>query len=173
MDSKNILRVALRIGAVVIAIKIIELYPPHYASYTIRDDFNWYLFIGIILLPTLIALFISVTMWFYPDYYLKYLPIEESSEKVSTLDMHEVGSVLIAIIGVYIICFSFADLIYHITFVKIMNERLMSYASIEPERMALIVATIVEIIFGIFLIFGCSLITRSFLRFKKELKGNL
>ena len=173
MISKGIINIALRVGAIVIAVHVIRQFPPQYSIYTLRGSVHWFPLIGFLILPSLVSLLIAASLWFYPGYYLKKLPVEENSENLSSLVPNEIGSILIAVIGVYILCYSITDLIYHLTYIRIMGDRIGSYSPIPPETMALIVATIVEMILGVFLIFGCSVITKFIVRFRKELKSDL
>lgn len=70
--------IALRIGAIVIAVNVIELFPVHFNSYTIQGSFHWFPFIGFLVLPTLITLLIAASMWGYPQVFLKIYPSEKT-----------------------------------------------------------------------------------------------
>ena len=164
--NSDILRIALRIGAVVIAVNAIEKFPGFYATYDMHGEFDWYLFAGFLVLPTLVAFLVSALMWFSPPVFLKSFQTGTEPESQPATSS-EIGRVLVSAIGLYILSFSVGDLIYHITYIKTIGVGHLEYM---PETVAGLVATFAEIVIGIALIFGNNVISRLITRFHNEKK---
>ena len=172
MKSKSILEVALRIGAIIIVLIILEKIPFNPTYYYIDGKLNWYMFTGFTLLPLLIILLVAILMWIMPDRFLKH--ISTNNEVVTKdLDIDKLGTSLIAIVGLYIVSFSISDLVYHLTSIKMAISVLGSEFGMVPEQIASLSATIAELIIGVFMIYGRRIISALVLQYHREFKGGL
>ncbi len=172
MKSKSILEVALRIGAIIIVLIILEKIPFNPTYYYIGDKLNWYMFTGMTLLPLLIILLVAISMWVSPDRFLNHISSKKELNS-KDLDMDKLGTSLIAIVGLYIVTFSISDLVYHLTSIKMATSVLGSDFKMVPEQIASLAATIVELIIGVLLIYGRNIISAIVLQYKGEIKGGL
>ena len=171
MKSKNMLAVVLRIGAIIVAINIIEKIPLNFGTFYIEGHLNWYMLIGFVILPNLIMLFVAALMWINPNIFLRHISEEETIKL--EYDFEEIASMLIAIAGLYIIAFSLSDLIYHITSIKVAKSIMGTDFRFMPDQVGSIAATIAELLIGLSLIYGRNILLMLVQQFKKEFKSSL
>ena len=138
--------------------------------YDFKSMPDWYAFTGFVLLPNLILLFIALLMWTNPYRFLRHISDDETLS-ADNLDVNDFGSILIAIVGLYVVTFSFADLVYHYTSIKIAKDFLKSDFRYTPDQTGQIIATIVELILGFVLIYGRNILLLFIQQFRKEIKS--
>lgn len=159
----------LRIGAIVILVSLLEKVPLNIE--TVVGNWQKNPSVSTILFsmaPGVFALIISFLLWFYPaTLSSKFLaPTENSGIEQNKLEIF--GEILISVIGLYILANAIPDLIYHIVlYILSSNENL----ELLPVDRAASVATIAEIIIGIFLLYGSGLIHRFIQGIKREMKA--
>ena len=172
MKSKSILEVVLRIGAMIIVIMVLEKIPFNPGYYSMDGRINWYMFAGLTVLPFLIILYVAMLMWLSPDRFLKHISYNEEINP-KDLDIDKLGTALIAILGLYIVTFSIADLVFHLTSIKMVMSLLGSDFRMAADQIASLAATIVELALGLFLIYGRNILSAFVTQYKREIKGDL
>lgn len=170
MDTKNILTIALRIGAIIILVNVLSQFPTYYSDYLSEGAKAQRLFILLTVIPSAFSVVMSILMWFYPQFFLKYFFIREKTESENHSEASELATFLIGIIGLYILITAIADMFYHTSFVYEGRKIFGSNFELTPQNRAEIFATIVEIVLGGLLIFGNKIFSKLISRFRFEMK---
>ena len=158
----------LRIGAIVILLSLLEKVPLSVETisntWQSNQNINTVLFS---MVPGIFALIISFILWFYPSTISSKLsyPADDMGEKSNYAKA--LGEILIAILGLYILANAIPDLVYHIVLYIVSNNENLK---IMPIDRAASIATIVELIIGLFLLYGSDLIHKVVQRLKMEIK---
>ena len=173
MNYKSLFIIALRIAAIFIVVDVIEKFPFYYESHCIDGVLQMKSFLGQLVIPSTLLLFISALMWFYPDFLLKKVFLKEEVLEEGGIDVSELGALLISLIGLYILIYALADIVYHITFFSVLSDQLGNLFKPTPQKQAEMAATIAEIVFGFSLLFGSKFFTFLLLRLQKEIKKDL
>ncbi|MCP4705796.1 MAG: hypothetical protein GY865_14450 [candidate division Zixibacteria bacterium] len=169
MTSKSMLIIALRIGAIIIAVTVIERVPLYVIDLGPNSHFDLYYITVFVILPNLVFLFFAAIMWFKPYLFLNHVSKNEFIE-IKNIDINKFASLLIAILGLYILIFSTVDLINHVVSIKYTKSFLGRDFVYSGNQIGAIVATIVEMVLGLLLIYGKNIIITLIQRFQKEIK---
>ena len=117
-------------------------------------------------MPIIISLFISACMWFYPNQLLSNVFLRNEIDESTNVSDSVIGELLISILGLYVLSYAIPDIIFHIVF----------YINIEGYRDALrardyasFVATIVEFVIGVYLIYGSKIVNNFIRQIKKDI----
>jgi hypothetical protein len=157
----------LRIGAIVILVSLLEKVP--FSVETLSNTWENSQNINAIIFsiaPGIFALIVSFLLWFFPYTISSKLSTPTDNLKVESDYAKALGEILISIIGLYILANAIPDLIYHIVlYIVTSNENL----EILPVDRAASIATIAELIIGLFLLYGSGLIHKFVQRLKKEI----
>jgi hypothetical protein len=116
--------------------------------------------------PGIFALFFSFLLWFYPSTISSKLSAPTENLNVESDYEKALGEILIAVLGLYIIANAIPDLIFHIVLYIVSNNQNLQ---ILPIDRAASIATIVELIIGLFLLYGSGLIQKFIQRLKREI----
>lgn len=155
----------LRISAIIILVSLLERVPfsVEVLINTWETNPNIYAILFSIA-PGIFALIISFLLWFFPSTLSsKFANPNETLDKDS---INIFGDFLISIVGLYILANAVPDLIYFVSLYIISSSENIE---ILPFDRAAFVATVVEIIIGLFLLYGSSLIHKFIQRLKKEI----
>lgn len=159
----------LRIAAVMILLSLLEKVP--LSVETVISNWQNNPSVSAILFsmaPGIFALIISFVLWFYPGTLSSKFsgPAEYSGNEQDISALF--GEILISVIGLYILATAIPDVVYHIVlYIVSSNESL----ELLPVDRAASVATIAEIIIGMFLLYGSGLIHRFIKGIKREMKA--
>ena len=166
MNKNDIIRLALKIGAIVIVVSSLSKIPPFFDY--LDKDYGVFPSVSNVmfgLMPIIISLFISACMWFYPNQLLSNVFLRNEIDESTNVSDSVIGELLISILGLYVLSYAIPDIIFHIVF----------YINIEGYRDALrardyasFVATIVEFVLGVYLIYGSKIVNNFIRQIKKE-----
>ena len=158
----------LRVGAIVILVSLLEKVP--LSVETVIGNWQNNPSVTAILFslaPGIFALIISFLLWFYPATLASKFSAPTENSGIDQDKLGLFGEILISVIGLYILANAIPDLIYHIVlYIVSSNENL----ELLPVDRAASVATIAEIVIGMFLLYGSGLIHRFIQGIKREMK---
>jgi len=160
-------KVALRIGAILILINLLEKMPFSVDSilYSWQNDSDLSAIIYS-MAPGIFALIIAFLMWFCPETLASKFSNSIEIEQDEHIKSSNFPEILISIVGLYILVNAVSDFIYHLVLIIVsINEKL----PIPAYERAAFVATIFEIIIGLFLLYGSGLVHRIIKQIKKEI----
>ena len=157
----------LRVGAIVILISLLEKVPLSVETlsntWQSKQNINTILFS---MAPGIFALVISFLLWFYPSTISSKLSASADAISNESDNIKALSEILISLIGLYVLANAIPDLVYHIVLYIVSNNENLE---ILPIDRAASIATIVELIIGLFLLYGSGLIHMVVKRLKKEI----
>ena len=157
----------LRVAAIVILLSLVEKVPLSIetAMSTWQNNPN----VSVILFsmaPGIFALIISFLLWFFPSTLLSKFSGPTKNGETDPDKSVIFGELIISVIGLYILANAIPDVVYHIVlYIVSSNENL----ELLPVDRAASVATLAEIIIGMFLLYGSGLIHRFIQGIKREI----
>jgi hypothetical protein len=159
----------LRVAAIVILLSLLEKVPLSVEALvsTWQNNPN----VSVILFsmaPGIFALIISFLLWFYPATLSSKFAAPTENNGIDQDKSILFGEILISVLGLYILANAIPDVVYHIVlYIVSSNENL----ELLPVDRAAAVATIAEIIIGVFVLYGSGLIHRFIQGIKREMKA--
>ncbi len=143
-------------AAVFLAIRVLENFPQQYAGYiNLGDEYGTrsYLIFTIII-PNAISLLFSALFWMFPNKLIATIVPDAAKNKSDPEYFESLNSALVSVVGVYIVAFGLADLIYFYALKQEMISQFGEGAVLQPTDHAAFVATFVEVVIGTLLIIG-------------------
>ncbi len=108
-----------------------------------------------LIILTLIPFIIVVLLWFFPlKVATRLIPKIENTEPAVQLGNNEIEHIALSLLGVWVLASAIPDIFYWTTFAYMIKSSGMVLGVLRPENVGNIVATISEIIIGIWLIVG-------------------
>ncbi|MET1255010.1 hypothetical protein [Aliikangiella maris] len=156
MTHRNILVIVLRLAAVFLAIRVLENFPQQFIGFlNLGDEYRTpsYLILAVIM-PNAISLLLAALLWLFPDKLIATIIPDATKNKSDPEYFENLNSALISAVGVYIIAFGLADLIYFFALKKEMISQFGEGIVLQPTDHAAFVATLAEVVIGVLLIIG-------------------
>jgi hypothetical protein len=158
----------LRIGAIVILLSLLEKVPISIEAIINNWQNNPDVFAVLFsMAPGIFALVISFLLWFYPSTLSSQFSAKNENSSLDNDKSGLFGDTLISVIGLYILAHAIPDLIYHIVLIIVSSKENIV---ILPIDRAASVATIAEIVIGMFLLYRSSLVHKFIQGLKREMK---
>ncbi len=111
-----------------------------------------YIFIASATLPLLLA---ALLLWIFPlTIAAKLLPRSRRTESAGALSATEIQAVAFSILGLWVLTTAVPDIFYWITYVYVMKNGGVDNSAFSPNLSGRIGATVVELVIGIWLLFG-------------------
>jgi hypothetical protein len=153
VHKEQIVGLAIRLFAVFLFIYILR-YAGSLLPYL--DDSSSYKISGIfIILTALFPILGAALLWFFPITIAKKLiPDIKYKEPTKTIKSGEIELVALSILGIWVLTSAIPDVVRWATFVYIVKNSEMGSTKIPPDNIAYIIATIVELVIGFWLLFG-------------------
>ena len=153
MTHRNILIIALKLGAIFLFINVMETLPNQWAESVALDNeaFSVAVF-SLVGLPALFKVIIALTLWIFPNRIILSTVPDSCVNKESPEYFVNLNQAFISVVGIYLVAFSFSDLSY---FVVLKSELARQFGGeLQPQDQASFVATCVELGMGTLLILG-------------------
>jgi hypothetical protein len=151
---RSILIVALRVGAIILALQFFKDFPSLIFNYQegragVADSNLFWLFQ---FLPSLLVLVISMIMWLFPDFLVKNLPFPQAEDDKFPFEATTFHFAAISVISLYILVNSAADIVYFVTLKLSLESQLGTLYQMQPETKAGLLSSVAGIIMGLFLL---------------------
>ncbi|SEQ52300.1 hypothetical protein SAMN03080615_01827 [Amphritea atlantica] len=151
MESKNILTVAIRIGAIVLAVNALQAFPNYYGLYLGDGEQAKSAFIAFTVVPTVLSMLFAIVAWFFPQSLLK----TASFGKATDFELPtSIGAALFACIGLFLVLSSLVDLAYNFSYIRYFKQEFSYSAPLPAETKANLIATILELLLGVIVLVG-------------------
>jgi hypothetical protein len=109
----------------------------------------------VVLLTVVVPVVASLLLWFFPlTVASKILPPLQAEEHVAPLGAHELHSVGISLIGLWVLATAIPDLVYWVSLAYFIGRSEYAAATLPPDQLGGVVATVAEILVGMGLLFG-------------------
>ncbi|MCP4323947.1 MAG: hypothetical protein GY787_19230 [Alteromonadales bacterium] len=143
----HLLVIVLRVTAIILILRILETLPMHMETISLPNDmisanYLWFAF----LIPTAIQLAFAFFFWFFPKLVIKTIIPNTDLDLSQPNHFKNLSSALTVAIGVYMISFSIADLVYHLALKSEISNNFGS--TLAPHDIAAFYATIAELVIG-------------------------
>jgi len=153
MPKEQIVGIAVRLFAIYLALETLRyasgLLP--YAGSQSPNNISL-AFIATLAIFPLLAAFL---LWRFPlSVASKLIPEIQHQDQRPTLSSIEIQTIAFSILGVWVLTTSIRDSFYWITFVYQIKKTGLRYEVLPPDKVGDIVATIIELIIGFYLLFG-------------------
>lgn len=153
MRKEQIAALAIRLFAIFLVIQALRqaagLIPYLADSATVRVG------LGVVLVSTLVPVAIAVFLWLLPlTIATKLIPGFKVEEPRSTLTATEIASVVFPILGLWVLTDAIPDTFYWVTFAYIVKSSDLGRPELSPENIGNVVATVVELLIGFWLLLG-------------------
>ena len=111
--------------------------------------------IGVVLVSTLVPVAIAAFLWLLPlTIATKLIPGVSAKEPRSTLTATEIASVAFPILGLWVLTSAIPDTFHWTMFIYIVKSSDVGRPELSPENIGNIVATVVELLIGFWLLLG-------------------
>lgn len=110
------------------------------------------LFAGAVVLPPILA---AVLMWYFPLALAnKLIPDIKTKDAPVPLDAGGIEVVAFSIMGLWVLTSAIPDIFHWATYVYQVRNKHFGYFELTPENVGNIVSTVVELVIGVWLLFG-------------------
>ena len=162
MDYRNLTNLLIKItGVALIAYSIIEI--PAYISYYISSQVDsFWGFIGISLVPMFVPILVGIVFLFFPATVTNKLISGDDETNTASIDILAAERIAFSTLGLYLLFRVISDLIFHGTsiYLALKAGTIARYNTGYQDPYALVVATLAELIFALWLLFGSAGLVR-------------
>lgn len=153
MRKEQVVGLALRLFAIFLFIQALRqaaaLIPYLADSATARVS------LSLVVVSTLVPVAIAVFLWLLPlTIATKLIPGVNAKEPRSTLTATEIASVAFPVLGLWVLTSAVPDTFYWAMFIYIVKSSDVGRPELSPENIGNIVATVVELLIGFWLLLG-------------------
>jgi hypothetical protein len=108
-----------------------------------------------LIILTILPFIVVILLWFFPlKVAAKLIPKINSAEQPVNLGNNEIEHIALSILGIWVLASAIPDVFYWSIFIYMIKSSGMVVGALRPENVGNIVAIIIEIIIGIWLLVG-------------------
>lgn len=153
MHKEQVVGLAVRLFALFLGIYVLRygsgLIPYLADSSTFKISFTF--LILVVLFPVLAA----ILLWMFPlTIAAKLIPNIKTQEPPKSLDSTEIEVIAFSILGLWVLASALSDAFHWVTYIYIIKNSVAPRVELSPENIGNIVATVVELAIGFWLLFG-------------------
>ena len=164
MSREDFVAVASRLFAIYLFLLFIRQVPVSVQLFGQSDETSWVALHAAVIGLGLIA---CVFLWFFPlTVARKLLPVMREARSEKALDASVAMSVGLTLIGVWVMAYALVDGVYWLTLLVRMQRANATSFDWSPDQIAGMIATPVEILIALWLIFGSAGIKRLIYRYR-------
>ena len=170
MNTNNIIKIALKIGAIVIVVNSLNKLPPFF-DYVLYSKGSQPITASTVfgLFPCIFSLIIGCFMWFFPGQLLSNVFLRHDNEESTSVHESIIAELLISILGLYVLTYAIPDMVYHVVFYFNYTNLDGIKGPLRPSDYAAFVTTIFEIVLGAYLIYGSKIVNNFIRQIKKDI----
>ncbi len=162
MDYRNLTNLLIKIaGVAIIAYSFIEI--PAYVSYyfSLQIDSFWG-FIGMSVVPMFVPIIVGIVFLFFPAAVTNKLISGEGETNIASIDILATERIAFSALGLYLLFRVISDLFFHGTsiYLALKAGDIAQYNTGYEHPYALVVATLAEFTFALYLLFGSAGLVR-------------
>lgn len=164
MSREDVVAVAVRLFSIFLVLGALRQLPGTIALFSLDMDRG---LVALTLLLLLLGALVGVLLWFFPlSVARRLLPVMREPRSEQSMDARVALTVGLTLIGVWVLAYALVDVAYWLTlFVRTRHPGAV-YFEWSHEQVANVVATLVELLVAIWLIFGASGIRRLVHRYR-------
>jgi hypothetical protein len=164
MDLNDISRILIKVAGISIMVFVLVGIPTYISYYfSLRlADFSFMAFFFMSILPMLIPLSAGYLMWKFPGTIAnKIVSSEKEKATTNSKTIEDIEIIAFSVLGLYLLFNATSDIAYNLSYFYQTKEA-AGEGSLLIEPYSFIIATIVEIIFALILLFGSKTLVRMF-----------
>ncbi len=152
MDYKDLTNILMKVvGAIIIAYTIVGI-PTYIAYYFAQQEESLFNFLLLSMVPMVIPLLLGALLFTFPNAIAN--RIIKKSDVESSFDSKELEMVAFAVLGMYLLFNVVSDLFFHLVSLYLANTKGLPYDTGADHPYALIIATLAELAFALYLLLG-------------------
>ncbi len=165
VDYRNLSILLIKIAGVVMIVYAIINIPAYISYYFSLQTNSFWAFVGMSVAPMFIPLIAGVLFFTFPETVTNRLIRDGNETNKSSIDVQAVEQIAFSAIGLYLLFRVISDFVFHATsiYLALRAGDIANYNTGYDHPYALVVATIAELAFALYLLFGSESLSR-FLR---------
>ncbi len=164
MSREDFVAIAARLFAVFLLLTVLKQVPVTLQFISQDSSDAWVAPYTFVLIAGLV---LCAILWFFPlTVARKLLPVMREARSEQSLDASIAMSVGLTLIGVWVLAYGLVDAVYWVTMFLRLGLSEVSYSQWPHDHVAGLLATVVEVLIAIYLIFGSSGIRRLIQRYR-------
>jgi len=165
VDYRDLTNLLLKVaGAVIIIFAIINV-PTYVSYYFALQEQSFIAFLGVSVIPMLVPAAVGLFLLLFPVTITNKIIKGEKGKKTPTMDILALERVAFSVLGLYLMFRVVSDLVYHGTSIYLAGG-LATYNTGYQHPLALLITTIVEFFFALYLLLGSSGLIRLLDKFR-------